>query len=295
MTFGYSSSLERIGAMCFDGCSISEFEIPASLRVIGTEAFGHRGVRGFVCRDGSCFRAIGGLLLSDDFTRCFYYYYHYCLDTLSSVRIPDGVRDLCDGCFRESEVVEVEFGPSSSLERIGVSCFQESLRLEEFAVPDSVRELCDCCFKGCESLRRVTFGPSSSLERIGVEAFGPAPYGGVYTVCAELKEIDIPDSVRELGDGCFRGCCNLSSVTFGPSSSLERIGVEAFADREELSGKCSSCGLGKIDIPDSVRELGDRCFSSWCGAVGVTFGASSSLERIGFDALLEAHVRMRDE
>ena len=37
------------------------------------------------------------------------------------------------------------FGPFSSLERIGVSCF-ELTEVEEFAVPDCVRELCDSCF-----------------------------------------------------------------------------------------------------------------------------------------------------
>ena len=35
-----------------------------------------------------------------------------------------------------------------------------------------------------------------------------------------LVEISIPDSVRELCDGCFKGCSSLRRVTFGPSSSL---------------------------------------------------------------------------
>ena len=61
------------------------------------------------------------------------------------------------------------FGPSSSLERIGVSCF-EGAGVEDVSVPDGVRELCDGCFKWCLSLRRVAFGPSSSLERIGFDA-----------------------------------------------------------------------------------------------------------------------------
>ena len=58
---------------------------------------------------------------------------------------------------------------------------------------------------------------------------------------------------------------------------------------------CSLTPLGFRVLPDSVREIGDRCFSSWDAAVDVTFGASSSLERIGVDAFLKAHVRMRDE
>ena len=72
------------------------------------------------------------------------------------------------------------FGPSSSLERIGVSCFEETA-VEEIAVPDSVRELCDGCFYRCESLRHVMFGSSSSLERIGDCCFGGLRLDGFRT------------------------------------------------------------------------------------------------------------------
>ena len=59
----------------------------------------------------------------------------------------------------------------------------------------------------------MTFGPSSSLERIGVEAFGAVQVGIKSTPCG-LEEISIPDSVRELCDGCFKGCSRLRRVTF---------------------------------------------------------------------------------
>ena len=55
-------------------------------------------------------------------------------------------------------------------------------------------------------------------------------------------------------------------MTFGPSSSLERIGVEALWNRDEACGRSWSCGVGEIDIPDSVRELGDRCLRSGIAA-----------------------------
>ena len=64
----------------------------------------------------------------------------------------------------------MNFGSSSSLEWIGVSCFERS-GIEDVSIPDSVRVLCDRCFYACSSLRRVTFGSSSSLERIGVSCF----------------------------------------------------------------------------------------------------------------------------
>ena len=90
---------------------------------------------------------------------------------LLGVSIPNNVRELCDRCFQRCvNLRRVTFGSSSSLERIGVLCFERS-GVEEVSIPDGVRELCDCCFRGCQSLRRVTFGSSSSLERIGFQAF----------------------------------------------------------------------------------------------------------------------------
>ena len=86
----------------------------------------------------------------------------------------------------------MNFGSSSSLELIGVSCF-ESSGVEEVSIPDSVRELCDRCFYECKSLRRVNFGSSSSLERIGLSCFERSG----------VEKVSIPDSVRVLYHGCF--------------------------------------------------------------------------------------------
>ena len=51
--------------------------------------------------------------------------------------------NMSDGCFlRCRSLRPVTFGPCSLLERISVSCFQET-GVEEVFVPDCVRELCD--------------------------------------------------------------------------------------------------------------------------------------------------------
>ena len=90
---------------------------------------------------------------------------------VEEVSIPDGVRELCCGCFCDCwGLHRVTFGSCSSLELIGVNCFGKN-SVEEVNIPDGVRELCDRCFEGCKSLRRVNFGSSSSLERIGFRAF----------------------------------------------------------------------------------------------------------------------------
>ena len=73
-----------------------------------------------------------------------------CRCGLVEISIPNRVRELCTGCFSWCKSLRrVTFGPSSLLERIGVSCFQDT-GVEEVSVTDGVRELCDGCFRGCK-------------------------------------------------------------------------------------------------------------------------------------------------
>ena len=73
----------------------------------------------------------------------------------------------------------------------------------------------------------------------------------------QLREVSIPNNVRELCDRCFIGCASLRRVNFVSSSPLERIGVECFQES----------GVEELSIPDGVRELCDRCF---CGCTNLT-------------------------
>ena len=214
VTFGSSSSLERIGIKCFAFSRLVDFEIPRSVTAIGGGAFGECPMSdGIMIRDGCCFSAFAGLVFANDCQSCCCSY-----GALKCVTIPDSVRELCDYCFSECWGLSlVTFSPSSSLERIGVSCFEDT-EITELSIPDSVRELCDRCCNGCPELERLTFSPSSCLERIGARCFGGC----------KINELRIPDSVRELGDECFKECSWLSDVIFSPSSSLERIGFQAF-------------------------------------------------------------------
>ena len=61
-----------------------------------------------------------------------------------------------------------------------------------------------------------------------------------------VEEVSVPNSVRELCDGCFQWCWRLRRVTVGSRSSLERI------------GDCCFGGLrfGGFKTPPSVRHIG---------------------------------------
>ena len=79
----------------------------------------YRQPGGFICR----FRALDGLLLSHDCELCYSSY-----GVLSSVCIPDIVRELCDGCLCWCwSLRRVMFGSSSLLEWIEFRAFPKSV------------------------------------------------------------------------------------------------------------------------------------------------------------------------
>ena len=88
------------------------------------------------------------------------------------------------------------------------------------------------------------------------------------------REIAIPDGDSEIEDRRFYEYKKLRSVTFGPSPSLTRIGVQAF----------SLSGLREISVPGAVEELGEKCFCECRKLSRVTIAESSRLSEIGNEA-----------
>ena len=304
VSFGSSSSLERIGTSCFEESGVEEVSIPDSVRQLGDCCFNMcKSLRRVTFGTSSSLEWIG--------VACFLG------SGVEEVSIPDCVPELSDCCFsRCASLRRVTFGSSSWLERIGTRCFAEC-GLIQFRIPDTVGSIDSGAFGECRLPGGIICGDdccfcafaglvlSHDCERCicsyGVSSFVSIPDSvrelcqGCFIWCKSLRrvifgsssslerigvscfkwsgleEVSIPDSVHELCDGCFRRCGSLRRVTFGSSPSLERIGVSCF--------KWS--GLEEVSIPDSVRELCKDCFKRCSRLRRVTFGGSSSLERIG--------------
>ena len=146
-------------------------------------------------------------------------------------------------------------------------------QLLDVSIPNNVRELCPRCFQGCKSLRRVIFGPSSTLERIGTQCFAQSG----------LLDFEILSTVETIGGGALVECPLSGGVMCRDGCRFRAV------DGLVLSHDCELCYssygfLSSVCIPDSVRELCDQCFQGRKSLHRVTFGPSSSLERIGFQA-----------
>ena len=95
---------------------------------------------------------------------------------------------------------------------------------------------------------------------------------GLFANYEELIDVNIPDTVRHIGDGCFSGCGAITSIDL--SKGVKYIGEKAFAGCTSLKEirlgdslihiadnafeDCSA--LGDLYIPESVKEIGEKIF-----------------------------------
>jgi len=89
---------------------------------------------------------------------------------------------------------------------------------------------------------------------------------------SSITSIDIPYTIKSIGDGAFRNCANLTSIAI--PEGVTSIGSWAF----------SSCSkLTSINIPANVTEIYNT-FDSCMSLTSVTFSENSQLKIIGFSA-----------
>ena len=285
VAFGFDSKLQLIGRGAFSGtseraCPIRHFFVPNSVRKIGGWCF-YNCARLSDIRFGSSpkLEKIGGRAFSGKCQKTIRWrdsYYGYEGDypepdddfprykaTVNRHHFLDCDSD-CEDYYEYLDGEYLDGGYD------GMGC-----PLQEIFIPDSVRIIGTRCFYNCRELHRVVFGMSSSLEFIGVDAFSGSRWEQAHDEMSgcPLREITIPPKVVELGKRCFCKCTKLEKVNFSPSSSLEIIGEEAFAGDKE-----GGCALTEISIPDSVREIGTRCFYKCTKLERVNFPPSSCLE-----------------
>ena len=89
----------------------------------------------------------------------------------------------------------------------------------------------------------------SSLEYNGTTYSVTSIGNGAFRECSGLTSVSIPNSVTSIGYSAFYGCSGLTSVTI--PNSVTSIGNSAFRE-------CS--GLTSVSIPNSVTSIGNSAF-----------------------------------
>lgn len=226
-------------------------------------------------------------------------------DDVEHLKIPSGVTTIDRFASHDNNsLISVDI--PNTVTTIGMGAFSECTSLERICIPHSVTEIGDFAFSGCTTLEKIDI--PKSVKRIGSDAFSKTKWvenqptgiiyihnflyhyqgeveeqplvikegtlsivGGAFNHCISLRSINIPKSVREIGDRAFcrtsleninipnsvteirrqtfSGCIHLKSINI--PNSITEIGQGAFYG-------CSS--LKSIDIPNSVIKMGKSAF-----------------------------------
>jgi len=114
----------------------------------------------------------------------------------------------------------------------------------------------------------------------------------------DLLKVEIPKGVTDIGAWAFKGCENLTSVTFASGSQLKTIGSDAFSFCSNLSSITIPSGvteiydnafvgctsLSAITIPTSITTIGDYAFNTCTSLSVITI--PSSVTYIGDGAFI---------
>ena len=155
--------------------------------------------------------------------------------------------------------------------------------LQTITIPANVQEIKRFAFANCARLSNVFFEENSQLTRIGGGFEADRGYGA-FQNCKNLKEIQIPASVKYIDADAFRGCTSLSRITFERGSRLRTIsggGGYPLGGPFNYYGVFSGCtALTAIEIPASVEEIGPAAFHGCTSLVSVVFEKGSRLSEI---------------
>ena len=183
--------------------------------------------------------------------------------------VPDTVLEISDYGFSYNSCLTTVKIPES-VKNIGEGAFYEARALESISIPESVTELRTGIFTRCSSLTDVSL--PDSLIRIDDAAFG---------LCVRLESINIPDSVEYIGISAFWACSNLSSVklpdglkkiddmTFAYCRALESLDIPSSVEKIG-KGAFELSGLKNIVLPESVSEFDISALSECVGFESIT-------------------------
>lgn len=166
--------------------------------------------------------------------------------TASEINIPeeiDGktVVSIGESAFETLKVTKITV--PKTVTTIKNYAFRQNIYLEKVEILGNIKTIPQGLFSFCVNL--TEFDIPSGVEIIGGNAFGGTG----------LREVVLPDSVKEVESYAFYSCVHLKSFKSG--SGLQKIGESAFGD-------CIS--LTDITLNEGVTSIGAGCFSS-CSAL----------------------------
>jgi hypothetical protein len=178
---------------------------------------------------------------------------------ITTLTIPNSVTSIGDYAFALCMNIS-KLTISGSVASIGEYAFYYCNNLTIIDIPSSITRIGQSAFKECTELKRVNIADIAAWCNISFDNSYSNPFyyaKYLYINDEEITELEIPNSINEIGNYVFYGCSRLKSVSI--PSSITKIGDDAFYGCEKLD---------RVDITDLV---------AWCNISGSAFSNGYSL------------------
>ncbi len=284
-------SLPNVGKMIFEKANaLKEVVLPSNITTIGGSAFGYCEVLENVVLPSNLKTIEGGA---------------FCNTAIKEVILPPTVKEIGDCAFQASKIISINL---DNVKSIGERAFEGAKNITG-----------DINISKLDTIKAGTFSKtnisdvilSSSLKVIEDDAFSRVPFKSItlpeglerigsdaFYECKNLDEINIPNSVIQIGHRAFEGTpwiknigsengvYYIANVAYEYDSSY-KPDSDTFALREGTVAISDGFGfptevkekVKSLQLPESLREIGNNVFQGFkvLGEVKLP----SSLKRIG--------------
>ena len=230
------NKLKNVLKNAFDHCSkLKNFELPDSVSRIEDNAFSHV--------------------------------------SLTSFRLPSSLKYLGMQAFSYSSIESFSYSQDIEIDTLKVQCFEYMNSLINFIVPESVIEIETNAFHSCESLTYVKL--NGHLTIIGDSAFNDLP-------SLEKVELINNTNLNNLSYLTFNNCPKLKTIDFQPGTTNFKFqkGILYNKDQTEIIIYLKANDIVNIEIPPSVKYIGQNAFSDCSSIKSVRFLGESQIEEI---------------
>ncbi len=237
--FEFPVGIDKIGDHMFSGCtSLTDIVIPDTVTAIGNSAF--RNCTG-----------LRNITFSDDIKTIGEYAFYSCTE-IDEIQIPDKVTDIGDYAFANLTKLEIVTVPDN-VNTIGKGAFQGCNSIVEFTLP-FVGQSDEATGEGAvfgyifgfsneylnENCAQQFYSPSEyhcyfvpdSIKKVTITNDTGLHYGA-FDDCEKIKEIKLPDTLKNIADYAFYNCDGLEKISF-PESVIS-VGNNLFEHCDNIS------------------------------------------------------------
>lgn len=138
----------------------------------------------------------------------------------------------------KKNIITIAKCPKVLTKDMSVKMFNENTSVNSIYIKKGIEIIAEGAFENCSPLREIRL--PNSLREVGARAF--------YR-CQDLEKIEIPDNVSNIGDSAFYHCSKLKEL--GLPNDMKRIGDSAFYNCYNLE---------VIELPNTIEIIDNNAF-----------------------------------